>query len=282
MCSEWTPGWPSRDILSRKTQAQHALTIIESCGIGPASARKTLFLSDYSKANLDTAATSLRNDGRVVQTRRIDVLDYSSVLKIASAAVQVVNLETIVRTAGLSPAMAPADRILKVDLLGTVNAIDAFRDHIAPGGSMICIASMARFGVQPSSDLAAHFATGGRDMILERPELKELAEKNDPATTYLLSKAANYLRVQAASRVWAEKGARINIVGPGVILTTMEPMVRQELESPRGETVKQIIAGTPLQRGGTTDEIASAVAFLSGNEASYVTGTDILVDGGYC
>ncbi|KAK0748444.1 hypothetical protein B0T21DRAFT_406962 [Apiosordaria backusii] len=116
-----------------------------------------------------------------------------------------------------------------------------------------------------------------RDTILDRPELKELAEKNDPDMAYSLSKAANYLRVQAAAKAWAEKGARINSVSPGAILTAM---LRQELESPHGETIKQIIAGTPLQRGGTADEIASVVAFLAGSEASYVTGTDILVDGG--
>ncbi|KAK0671008.1 hypothetical protein QBC41DRAFT_63507 [Cercophora samala] len=264
---------------------RRVVAIIGSGGMGLASARRlalssartTLFLSDFSQANLDNAATSLRNDGHEVQTHLIDVSDYSSVQKFASAVAEGGKVETIVHTAGLSPAMAPADRIFKVDLLGTVNVIDAFRDVVAPGGSMICIASMARFGAQPSPDLAAHFAASGRDTILDRPELKEIMEKNDPATAYSLSKAANYLRVQAAARAWAEKGARINSVSPGVILTAM---VRQELESPHGESIKQIIAGTPLQRGGTADEIASVVAFLAGSEASYVTGTDILVDGG--
>ncbi|KAK4647896.1 uncharacterized protein QC761_105460 [Podospora bellae-mahoneyi] len=264
---------------------RRVVAIIGSGGMGLASARRlalssartTLFLSDFSQANLDSAATSLRNDGHEVETQLIDVSDYASVQKFASAAAQAGRLETIVHTAGLSPAMAPADRIFKVDLLGTVNVIDAFREVVAPGGSMICIASMARFGAQPSPDLAAHFATSGRDTILDRPELKELVEKNDPSMAYSLSKAANYLRVQAAARAWAEKGARINSVSPGVILTAM---VRQELESPHGEMIKQIISGTPLQRGGTADEIASVVAFLAGSEASYVTGTDILVDGG--
>ncbi|KAK4193204.1 hypothetical protein QBC35DRAFT_480914 [Podospora australis] len=263
---------------------RRVVAIIGSGGMGIASARrlasgKTLLLADFSQQNLDMAAATLRSDGHNVQTHLVDVADFGSVQSFAAKAKpdEQTIIDAIVHTAGLSPAMAPPQRIFDVDLLGTANVIDAFLPFVSPGSSLTCISSMARFGARPSGELAAHLATAPRETLLDRPELKETIEKKDSATAYSLSKAGNTLRVQAAARAFAERGARINSISPGVILTAM---VKQELESEHGATVRRIIEGSPLKRGGTADEIAAAVAFLAGPEAAFITGTDLLVDGG--
>lgn len=241
-----------------------------------AGGRRVLF-ADYSQTNLDFAAKSLRDDGHEVETHIIDVADWESVQKFAAAAASAGHIDAIVHTAGLSPAMAPANRIFDVDLLGTANVIEAFQEVITAGASMVCIASIARFGAAASPELTAHLASAPRDQLLTNKALLDV-DTIRPEKAYALSKCGNLLRVQAAARAWAAKGARINTVSPGVILTAM---VRQELESAHGATIKGMIQATPMQRGGSADEIASVIAFLTGPDASFITGQDITVDGGF-
>ncbi|KAK0639172.1 hypothetical protein B0T16DRAFT_338631 [Cercophora newfieldiana] len=257
------------------------LAVIGSGGIGLASARRLargrpIFLADASEKNLEAAAKSLRDTGNEVETRLVDVSDFRSVQTFAQAAAGAGRVETVVHTAGLSPAMAAPDRILAVDLVGTANVIEAFRDVVGPGSTLTCVASIARFGAAPSKELSEHLATAPLDELLVNDELQTAA--SSAASAYSISKAANLLRVQAAVRAWSAKGARINTVSPGVILTSM---VRTELTTPSGATIRAMIEGSPLRRAGTAEEIANAVAFLAGPDASFVTGTDLVVDGGF-
>ncbi|KAK1829916.1 putative oxidoreductase YxbG [Podospora conica] len=261
--------------------SRSVLAIIGSGGMGLASARrlaggKHVLIGDYSQKNLDFAAQSLRDDGHEVDTRIVDVANFDSVRQFAEAAAAAGRLETVVHTAGLSPAMAPAKRILDVDLVGTVNIIDAFEPLMPTGSSLTCIASIARFGATPSAELTQHLAVAPRAQLLDNEELQAAAAT--PAGAYAVAKAGNLLRVQAAARAWGARGARINSISPGVILTAM---VRQELESPSGATITGMIAGSPMGRGGAANEIAGAVAFLAGPDASFVTGSDLVVDGGF-
>ena len=257
------------------------IAIIGSGGMGLATARRLgsgrrILLADYSEKNLEAATKSLHDDGHDVATHIVDVADFKSVKSFAEEAANAGYLEAVVHTAGLSPAMAPARRIFDVDLIGTANVIDAFYEVIPPSSSLVCIASIARFMSPASPELERHFATASRETLLTHPELD--LELSNPALAYSLSKRANILRVQAAARSWAEKGARINSISPGVIIT---PMIREELKSPSGSQVQTIIDSAPLRRGGTADEIANVVSFLASPQASYITGTDIVVDGGF-
>lgn len=241
-----------------------------------AGGRRVLF-ADYSQASLDFAAKSLRDDGHEVETHIIDVASFESVQKFATAVANAGHIDAIVHTAGLSPAMAPSNRIFDVDLLGTANVIEAFQEVVTAGSSMVCIASIARFGAAASPELTAHFANAPLDQLLTNKELLDI-DTIQPEKAYALSKCANLARVQAAARAWAAKGARINTISPGVVLTAM---VRKELESAHGAIIKGMIQATPMQRGGTADEMASVIAFLTGPDASFITGQDITIDGGF-
>lgn len=293
---------------------RQVLAIIGAGGMGLATARRlaagrTVFLADASEANLASAAQSLRSEGHSnIHTQLVDVSDFESVKRFASIAAAFApshhdasntpkTIETVVHTAGLSPVMAPPKRILSVDLLGTANVIEAFEEFVGPGSSVVCISSIARFGAAglltpemeeflgsaPREELAIISSGEQKDGAKSRNQItaeviaREIVGDN-PATAYSVSKAANILRVQAAARRYAEKGARINSISPGVILTEM---VRKEMEGPSRAAIEGMIETVPLKRGGASDEIASVVAFLAGKDASYVTGADLVVDGGY-
>ncbi|KAH6619347.1 hypothetical protein B0J18DRAFT_411653 [Chaetomium sp. MPI-SDFR-AT-0129] len=274
--------------MSPSTVPARILCVIGSGGMGLAVARRlgsgrTIFLADYSQANLDAATKALQDEGHTVEPQLVDVADFDAVQTFARAAAAAGHIETVVHTAGLSPSMAPAKRVFEVDLLGTVHVIDAFTDLIPAGSSLTCISSVSRFGLNPSPELIDHLAHAPRDKLLTTPSLLALEEGQGPnvytdsTVAYQLSKRANYLRVQASVRSWGARGARINTVSPGVVLTAL---IRLEMAA-FGDAVKNMIETQPVPRGGTSNDIAGVVAFLAGPDASYITGSDIVVDGGF-
>ncbi|TID21806.1 short-chain dehydrogenase/oxidoreductase [Venturia nashicola] len=220
------------------------------------------------------AAESLRSDGHDVSTHEVDIASYSSVQDFAQAAHALGNLNAIVLTAGVSPEQASsAQQVYDVNLVGTVNVIDAFLPFVGAGSSFVCMASLASNFLPPSPTLSKHIATAPRESLLENAELKAY---NDTAAAYVLAKQGNKLRVQAMARAYGLKGARINTVSPGLIMSNMLDMAI----SMRGDGVKQAAVDSGLRRLGVVEDIANVVEFLVGYGASYVTGTDILVDGG--
>ena len=241
-------------------------------------AGRLLILADYSQALLDTASKQLEDDGYNVKQHTVDVSDATSVKKLAIHAIQAGRIKAVIHTAGLSPVMAPPKRIFDVDLLGTAMVIDTFADALAPGGSMVCIASMAGHACKGKlpSETERHLAEVKLDQLLSH----SIMQSSDitSAFAYSLSKFGNHLRVQAAALSYGKRGCRINSISPGVIHT---PMAKQELEGPSGQAMREIVEASATERYGTPGDIAAAVAFLTGPESTFITGTDILVDGGY-
>lgn len=258
------------------------LTIIGAGGMGVAIARRLgsgqrVVLADFALESLDRAAESLRSTGHQVETQLVDVADFASVTSLAKLASSAGELKTVVNTAGLSPVMAPAKRIYEVDLLGTVNVLDAFLAVMGPGSTLISVASMAGHMAAPSvsAELEDHLATAPRDQLLSHAGIDV---SGSSAEAYGISKWGNILRVKAAIGAAGAKGVRVNTISPGIIGTAM---VQKELESQAGETIRGMIQATPAQRAGTADDIASVVAFLASADASFITGSDLLVDGGF-
>lgn len=259
------------------------VVVIGVGGMGETIARrqgsgKKLVLADFNEEGLARTAEALRGDGYSIDTHVVDVSSRESVANLAVAAAAAGSVVEVIHTAGLSPTQAPAAAILRVDLVGVAHVLDEFADVIAPGGSGVVIASMA--GSMAAGSLPAELE--GALALTPTADLLDLPLWADPKFTdagaaYSISKRANQLRVHAASITWGAKGARINSVSPGVISTSMG---QQELASPSGEGMRRMVSASGTSRMGTTGDIANAVAFLLSPQASFITGTDILVDGG--
>ena len=261
---------------------REVVVVIGAGGIGLAIARrqgsgKTILLADINEDTLKAAVKTLQSTGHDVTSQRVDVSSRESVRALAKAAAELGNVLQVITTAGLSPVQAPAKAVLAVDLLGVALFLEEFGRVIAPGGAGIVISSMAGYmpaPLPPEQDEA--LARTPTDDLLKLPFLSADAVPNSGAA-YGLSKRANHLRVQAASIDWGERGARINSISPGIILT---PLAEEEMAGPGGPGYRAMIEASAAKRVGTTDEIASAAAYLLGPDAGFITGSDLLIDGG--
>jgi NAD(P)-dependent dehydrogenase (short-subunit alcohol dehydrogenase family) len=256
------------------------LVVIGIGGMGQAIARrlgsgKTVLLADSNDETLQAAGASLSGDGYRVQTRSVDASSAESVKALAQEAAALGTVTQVAHTAGLSPSQAPTAAILAVDLVGVALVLDEFANVIAPGGAGVVIASMAGYMFPPLTpeQEQALIRTPPHDLL----QLPFIAELTEPGHAYGIAKRANHIQVQAASRVWGDRGARINSISPGIIST---PMSHEELASALGDGMRAMIAASAAGRMGTPDDIAVAAAFLLGPQASFITGTDLLVDGG--
>lgn len=251
-------------------------------GMGEEIARRTppgrtLLLADYSDEAVTRVADTL-GDTHDVRVRVVDVSERESVAELAAEAASLGPVTSVVHTAGLSPTQAAVGPILAVDLLGVAHGLDEFGAVVAHGGAGVIIASMAgsmAVGRLPA-ELEAALASTPTDALLDLPFLRGDAVP-DPGAAYSIAKRANQLRVQTASLAWGRRGARVNSVSPGVIVT---PMGEQELQGESGAGMRAMVEASGTGRLGRPEDIAAAVAFLLGPDSSFVTGTDLLVDGG--
>ena len=169
------------------------------------------------------------------------------------------------------------EAILRVDLYGTALVLEAFGEVIAPGGAGVVIASQSGHRLPSlTAEEDAALATTPTEQLLALPMLA--ADRvTDPLHAYQLSKRANALRVKAAAVTWGERGARINCISPGIVIT---PLARDELSGPRGEGYRRMIEGCPVGRAGTPDEVGTVGELLMTRAGAFITGSDILMDGG--
>jgi NAD(P)-dependent dehydrogenase (short-subunit alcohol dehydrogenase family) len=183
----------------------------------------------------------------------------------------------VVNTAGLSPNMAPPDRVLAVDLYGSAVVFEEFGRVIASGGAGLVISSMAGHMMPelPAEQNKA-LAFTPADELLDLPFLNSEAVP-DSMGAYIIAKRANHLRVQAEAISWGERGARVNSISPGIIMT---PLARHELDSPIGDGYRAMVAASPTKRMAPPEEIAVAASYLLGPDAGFITGSDLLIDGG--
>ena len=258
------------------------LVVVGAGGIGQAIARrqgagKAILLADLNEDTLDAAAHVLEDFGYAVNTQRVDIASRASVHALADKAAQLGPVVQVVNTAGLSPVQASPEAILAVDLVGTALFLEEFGAVVAEGGAGIVISSMAGHmmpALEPSQDES--LSNTPTDELLQLPLLGSTTIPNSGAA-YAMAKRANQLRVRSAAVLWGDRGARVNSISPGIILT---PLAKEEMSGPGAAGYQAMIEKSAAGRVGTTDEVASVAAFLLGSDAAFITGADLLMDGG--
>jgi NAD(P)-dependent dehydrogenase (short-subunit alcohol dehydrogenase family) len=262
--------------------SQNVAVITGVGGMGQAIARRIgpgthLLLADFNEETLDAVARQLHAEGYEATSLVVDVSRRESVTALAERAASLGEVRSVVHTAGLSPVQAPVPAILEVDLLGVALVLEEFGKVVAPGGAGVVIAGMAAHHNPPiPGPDALQLATTPADELMSLPILAP-GNFGSAAHAYGFAKQANLLRVQAASTIWGARGARVNAISPGVIAT---PMGQAELSGPHAAVMKAMTDASNAGRVGTPAEIAAATEYLLSPAAGFISGTDLLVDGG--
>ena len=260
----------------------NVIVVIGAGSIGQAIVRrvaagKHVLLADIRQENADAAAKVLFDAGFNVSTATVDVSSRASVHALVEAATKLGEVSGVIHAAGVSPSQASPVTILKVDLYGTALVLEEFGNVIARGGSGVVIASQSGHRLGPlSTEQNALLATTPVEELLSLPMLQPDQIK-DSLHAYQVSKRGNSLRVMAEAVRWGKRGARVNTISPGIIIT---PLANDELSGPRGDGYRRMIDLCPVGRAGTPDEVGAVGALLMGPEGAFITGSDFLMDGG--
>ena len=250
--------------------------------IGQAIARrvgvgKHVLLADVRQANADAAAEVLGNAGYEVSAATVDASSREDVHALVEQAAGLGQVMGLIHAAGVSPSQASPSTILAVDLYGTALVLEEFGDVIAAGGSGVVIASQSGHRLPPlTAEQNQALATTPVDELLALPFLQP-DQVTDPLHAYQVAKRGNALRVMAEAVRWGRRGARVNTISPGIVIT---PLAKDELTGPRGEGYRRMIGSSPVGRAGIPDEVGSVGALLMGPDGGFITGSDILMDGG--
>jgi NAD(P)-dependent dehydrogenase (short-subunit alcohol dehydrogenase family) len=256
--------------------------VIGSGSIGQAIARrvsvgKHVVLADVREQNANIAAKTLSDAGYEVSTAVVDISSRQSIQALVRTASAIGPIVGMIHAAGVSPSQAAPATILRVDLYGTAVLLEEFGAAMAQGGSGVVISSQSGHrlpALTPEQDKA--LALTPADQLLALPML-EADKITDPLHAYQVSKRANSLRVMAEAVRWGRRGARVNTISPGIIIT---PLANDELHGPRGAGYRRMIEQSVARRAGTPDEVGAVAALLMGPDGTFITGSDVLMDGG--
>jgi NAD(P)-dependent dehydrogenase (short-subunit alcohol dehydrogenase family) len=261
-----------RDVVVVIGPGQIGQAIARRVGVG-----KHVLLADLRLENGDAAAAVLSNAGYDVSVATVDVSSRDTVKALVAIARSHGDITRVIHAAGVSPTQATPSTILKVDLYGTAVVLEEFGDVIASGGTGVVIASQSGHRLPPLSvEQNRALATTPTEKLLALPFL-QLEQVKDSLHAYQLSKRCNSLRVMAEAVRWGKRGARLNTISPGIIIT---PLANDELKGPRGEGYRRMIEVSAAGRAGTPDEVGTVAALLMGPDGGFITGSDFLMDGG--
>ena len=261
-----------QDVILLTGAGQIGLAIARRMGHG-----KKIVVSDKNINNAQTVTKIMTEAGFDAVAVEADISSRKSILNMIAAAQKYGEIAMLINAAGVSPSQASVETILKVDLYGTAVLLEEVGKVIKAGGTGVTISSqsghrMAPLGAETDEQLAVTPA----EELLQLEVLKP-ANIKDTLHAYQMAKRCNVKRVMAEAIKWGVKGARINSISPGIIVTRL---ALDEFNGPRGEFYKNMFAKCPAGRPGTADEVANVAELLLSQQGAFITGADFLIDGG--
>lgn len=261
-----------KDVMLVTGAGQISMAIARRCGFG-----KKIILGDKSMKNCEAIAKIMTDAGFDVEAVQMDLSDRDSIKAMISKGKEYGDIKYLVNGAGVSPSQAPVEAILKVDLYGTAVLLEEVGKVIAKGGAGVTISSQSGWRMpQLTAEQDRQLAMTPTEELLNLEILKP-ENIRDTLHAYQMAKRCNEKRVMFESVRWGERGARINDIAPGIIVT---PLAIDEFNGPRGDFYKNMFAKCPAGRPGTADEIANIAELLLSDAGAFITGSTFLADGG--
>ena len=262
----------SKDVMLVTGAGQISMAIARRMGAG-----KKIVMGDKKIENAEAIAEVMNGAGFDVAPVEMDLSSRESIKGLIAKALEYGEIKMMVNGAGVSPSQAPIQAILKVDLYGTAVLLEEVGKVIAPGGVGVTISSQSGWRMPALTQKQdEQLATTKAEELLG---LDFLQPENirDTLHAYQLAKRCNEKRVMAQSVEWGKRGARLNAIAPGIIVT---PLAVDEFNGPRGDFYKNMFSKCPAGRPGTADEVANVAELLMSDKGAFITGSTFLADGG--
>ena len=236
-----------------------------------------IVIGDKKMENAETISRIMNEAGFDTVPAEMDLSSRESIMKLIEKAQSFGEVSMLVNAAGVSPSQAPIEAILKVDLYGTAVLLEAVGKIIKKGGVGITISSQSGWRM-PALTVEEDelLATAPIEELLDLPLLQP-ENIRDTLHAYQMAKRCNEKRVMAEAVKWGQRGARLNGIAPGIVVT---PLALDEFNGPRGDFYKNMFANCPAGRPGTADEIANVAELLMSDKGAFITGSTFLIDGG--
>ena len=262
--------------------AKDVMILVGAGQIGMAIARRMgygmkIVIGDKNKVNAEATAKTMKEAGFDAVPVEMDLSSRSSILALIAEAQKYGKISMLVNAAGVSPSQASIETILKVDLYGTAVQLEEVGKVIKPGGVGVTISSQSGHrmpALTPEED--EQLATTPTEQLLSL-DILQPQNIRDTLHAYQMAKRCNVKRVMVEAVKWGERGARVNSISPGIIVT---PLALDEFNGPRGDFYKNMFAKCPAGRPGTADEVANVAELLMSSKGAFITGSDFLIDGG--
>ena len=261
-----------KDVILWTGAGQIGMAIARRIGSG-----KKIIIGDKNTANAEATAKIMAEAGFDVEWIECDISSRDSILDLIHKGQEYGEISALINAAGVSPSQAPIEAILKVDLYGTAVLLEEVGKVIKNGGAGVTISSQSGHRMKqltPEEDRL--LATTPTEELLSL-EMLQPAKIHDTLHAYQLAKRCNEKRVMFEACRWGERGARINSISPGIIVT---PLALDEFNGPRGDFYKNMFANCPAGRPGTADEVANVAELIMNESGTFITGSDFMIDGG--
>lgn len=261
-----------KDVMILTGAGQIGMAIARRMGYG-----KKIVIGDRSVENAQSIAKIMNEAGFDAVPAEMDLSSRDSIMNLIAEAQKHGEIAMLVNAAGVSPSQASIETILKVDLYGTAVLLEEVGKVMKEGGAGVTISSQSGFRMpaltaEEDELLATTPVEGLLDLTMLQPE-----NIRDTLHAYQMAKRCNEKRVMSEAVKWGKRGARINDIAPGIIVT---PLAVDEFHGPRGDFYKNMFANCPAGRPGTADEVANVAELLMSDKGAFITGSTFLIDGG--